>query len=78
MICGIPCDFRVWGCWIRVHCDGDGNLRVEVLNLWIFFRSESFFRGSLMASAQVLPNSTASSRKQEHLEAGKRRVWILI
>ncbi|KAH1229192.1 Protein BLISTER [Glycine max] len=27
-----------------------------------------------MASAQVLPNSTASSRKQEHLEAGKRRL----
>ncbi|KAK7344546.1 hypothetical protein VNO77_14277 [Canavalia gladiata] len=27
-----------------------------------------------MASAQVLPNSAASSRKQEHLEAGKRRL----
>lgn len=27
-----------------------------------------------MASAQVLPNSSASSRKQEHLEAGKRRL----
>lgn len=27
-----------------------------------------------MASAQVLPNSGASSRKQEHLEAGKRRL----
>ncbi|WJX10853.1 hypothetical protein P8452_01527 [Trifolium repens] len=27
-----------------------------------------------MASAQVLPNNSASSRKQEHLEAGKRRL----
>ncbi|KAG4394684.1 hypothetical protein AAZX31_20G071300 [Glycine max] len=27
-----------------------------------------------MASAQVLPNTAASSRKQEHLEAGKRRL----
>ena len=27
-----------------------------------------------MASAQVLPNTSASSRKQEHLEAGKRRL----
>ncbi|KAL6970635.1 hypothetical protein U1Q18_030329 [Sarracenia purpurea var. burkii] len=27
-----------------------------------------------MASAQVLPNSAASTRKQEHLEAGKRRL----
>lgn len=27
-----------------------------------------------MASAQVLPSSAASSRKQEHLQAGKRRV----
>ncbi|KAL8160344.1 LOW QUALITY PROTEIN: hypothetical protein V2J09_001881 [Rumex salicifolius] len=27
-----------------------------------------------MASAQVLPNSAVSSRKQEHLEAGKRRL----
>ncbi|XP_022640463.1 protein BLISTER isoform X3 [Vigna radiata var. radiata] len=27
-----------------------------------------------MASAQVLPNSSTSSRKQEHLEAGKRRL----
>ncbi|XP_024019759.1 protein BLISTER [Morus notabilis] len=27
-----------------------------------------------MASAQVLPNTVASSRKQEHLEAGKRRL----
>ncbi|KAL1368068.1 hypothetical protein HN51_022171 [Arachis hypogaea] len=27
-----------------------------------------------MASAQVLPNSASSSRKQEHLEAGKRRL----
>ncbi|XP_027934071.1 protein BLISTER isoform X3 [Vigna unguiculata] len=27
-----------------------------------------------MASAQVLPNSSASSRKQEHLEAGKKRL----
>lgn len=31
-----------------------------------------------MASAQVLPNSAGSStRKQEHLEAGKRRVLFL-
>lgn len=29
-----------------------------------------------MASAQVLPNNSASSRKQEHLEAGKRRVCV--
>ncbi|XP_058760348.1 uncharacterized protein LOC131633672 [Vicia villosa] len=28
-----------------------------------------------MASAQVLPNNSASSRKQEHLEAGKRRYY---
>ncbi|KAL5055521.1 hypothetical protein RYX36_036203 [Vicia faba] len=27
-----------------------------------------------MASAQVLPNNSASSQKQEHLEAGKRRL----
>ncbi|KAA8548914.1 hypothetical protein F0562_000598 [Nyssa sinensis] len=27
-----------------------------------------------MASAQVLPNSVTASRKQEHLEAGKRRL----
>ncbi|GAU30463.1 hypothetical protein TSUD_18430 [Trifolium subterraneum] len=27
-----------------------------------------------MASAQVLPNNSATSRKQEHLEAGKRRL----
>ncbi|XP_058748158.1 ATP-dependent RNA helicase HAS1-like isoform X1 [Vicia villosa] len=27
-----------------------------------------------MASAQVLPNNSASSRKQEHLEADKRRI----
>lgn len=32
----------------------------------------------LMASAQVLPNSMASTRKLEHLEAGKRRVWIFL
>lgn len=32
----------------------------------------------LMATAQVLPNSMASTRKLEHLEAGKRRVWILL
>lgn len=31
-----------------------------------------------MASAQVLPNSAGSTtRKQEHLEAGKRRVLFL-
>ena len=29
-----------------------------------------------MTSAQVLPNSVASSRKQEHLQTGKHRVWI--
>lgn len=29
-----------------------------------------------MASAQVLPNSAASSRKQEHLQAGRRRVRL--
>ncbi|WVY96556.1 hypothetical protein V8G54_028707 [Vigna mungo] len=65
----IPSDARVWGCLIRIQCEGDGDLRVEVLNL-------SFVRGSLMASAQVLPNSSTSSRKQEHLEAGKRRIEI--
>lgn len=32
----------------------------------------------LMASAQVLPNSMASTRKLEHLEAGKRRVPIFL
>ena len=32
----------------------------------------------LMASAQVLPNSMASTRKLEHLEAGKRRVRIFL
>ncbi|XP_058724208.1 amino acid permease 3-like isoform X2 [Vicia villosa] len=31
-----------------------------------------------MASAQVLPNNSASSRKQEHLEDGKRRKHFLI
>ncbi|CAJ1967902.1 unnamed protein product [Sphenostylis stenocarpa] len=72
----IPSHARVWGCLIRIHCHGDGDLRVEVLNLCVFFRSRSFACGSLMASAQVLPNSAASSRKQEHLEAGKRRIGI--
>lgn len=32
----------------------------------------------LMASAQVLPNSMASTRKLEHLEAGKRRVRFFL
>ena len=55
--------------WKWCHHEDFGFVCVRLLELGVVV---------LMASAQVLPNSMAATRKLEHLEAGKRRVRIFL